>query len=71
MDMNRRCFAVNFLNGNTSFINMSTASAPIQATEARVKYWIMREKMVQETGCSVRSMPTRKKNSMKKRAKQS
>ena len=47
-----------------SLWNMSTASAPIQATEAMVKYWMSREKKVQPISLSVRLIPTRKERSM-------
>jgi hypothetical protein len=41
------CFLVRCPNTMISFWNMTTASAPIQATEAIVKYWISREQKVQ------------------------
>ena len=47
-----------------SFLNMSTASAPIQNTEARVKYWIRQDMAVQAIVFSVLSTPTRKMNSI-------
>lgn len=55
-------------NTMTSLWNMSTASAPIQATEAMVKYWINREKKVQLISFSVRSIPIRKKSSIQNMA---
>ena len=41
-----------------SFLNMRMASAPIQNTEARVKYCIRTEDIVQPMLFSVRSTPT-------------
>ena len=58
-------------NTMISLWNMRTASAPIQATEAMVKYWIRREQAVQPISFSVRSIPTRKESNMKKMAIQS
>ena len=61
-------FTVILPNTMISFWNISTASAPIQNTAARVKYWINSDMMVQPTSVSVRSSPTRTKSSMKNMA---
>ena len=61
-------FTVIFPNTMISFWNISTASAPIQNTAARVKYWINSDMMVQPASVSVRSSPTRTKSSMKNMA---
>ena len=54
-----------------SFLNMRTASAPIQNTEARVKYWIRTEATVQPMVFSVRSTPTTNTSNMRNIARQS
>ena len=54
-----------------SFLNMRTASAPIQNTEARVKYWIRTESTVQTMEFSVLSTPTTNTSNMKNIARQS
>ena len=58
-------------NTMISFWNMSTASAPIHITAARVKYWMIKDMAVQTMSFSVLLMPMRKKRSMQKRAAQS
>ena len=47
----------------TSFLYSSTASAPIQSTAARVKYWISADMAVHTISFSFRSIPTKKINS--------
>ena len=59
-----RYFTVILPNTMISFWNISTASAPIQPTEARVKYWMNSDMMVQPASVSVRSIPTRKNSSI-------
>ena len=54
-----------------SFLNMRTASAPIQNTEARVKYWIRTEATVQPMLFSVRSTPMTNTSNMRNIARQS
>ena len=54
-----------------SFLNMRTASAPIQKAEARVKYWIRTEATVQPMVLSVRSTPATNTSNIRSIAKQS
>ena len=61
-------FTVIFPNTMISFWNISTASAPIQNTAARVKYWINSDITVQPASVSVRSSPTRTNSSIKNMA---
>ena len=65
-DIMKICLLVTFLKTIISFWNMMTASAPIQATEAMVKYWISNEQMVQPASLWVRSIPMRKNRSMRR-----
>ena len=58
-------------NTMMSFLNMRTASAPIQNTEARVKYWIRTEAIVQPMVFSVRSTPMTHDSNMRNMARQS
>ena len=44
-------------NTITNFLNMRTASAPIQNMEARAKYWMHNDMMVHSASVSVRSIP--------------
>ena len=57
-----------FPNTMMSFLYISTASAPIQNTAARVKYWMNSDMTVQPASVSVRSSPTRTNSSMKNMA---
>ena len=57
-----------FPNTMMSFLYISTASAPIHNTAARVKYWINSDMTVQPASVSVRSSPTRTNSSMKNMA---
>lgn len=50
-------------NTTMIFRNISTASAPIQSTAARVKYWISADMVVHTISFSFRSIPTKKINS--------
>ena len=44
-------------NTTTNFLNMRTASAPIQNMEAREKYWMINDMMVHSASNSVRPIP--------------
>ena len=41
----------------TNFMDMRIASTPIQSMEARKKYWMHNDMMVQSASVSVRSIP--------------
>ena len=56
-------------NTMTSFLNIRTASAPIQNAEASVKYWISVEIAVHAILFSVRSIPTTNVISISRRAR--
>ena len=54
------CFTEILTNTMMSFRNSSTASAPIQSTAARVKYWISADMVVHTISFSFRSIPSPK-----------
>jgi len=51
-----------------NFLNINTASAPIQKADAKVKYKIKRELVVHAYSFSVLSIPTTKTSSIKNMA---
>ena len=58
-------------NTMMSFLNIRTASAPVQNTVAKVKYWMRMEATVQPMVCSVLVTPITNTNNMRNIARQS